>query len=150
MSNSKELLSQIEPSLIEETRTLSFTDRDVVPLLGLYWQPDEDAFFVKVHLKSDRSFIASLTERQLLSEIARIYDPIGVFAPVTIRAKLLLQEVWKENRQLDDIVSENIIQLFGEYYNDIENFDKLSIRRRLSKFDALKLLAFVTLQNEPM
>ena len=90
MSNSEELLSQIDSSLLEQTRTLYITDKDVISLLGLYWQPKEDAFFIKVHLKQDRSFIRSLTKRQLLSEIARIYDPIGALAPVTIRAKLLL------------------------------------------------------------
>lgn len=135
MSNSEELLSQINSSLIEKTRTLSIAEKDVISLLGLYWQPIEDAFFVKLHLKPDRSFIASLTKWQLLSEIARVFDPIAILAPVTIRAKSLLQEVWRENRQWDDLVSSAIRKAFLEYYNDLENLDQFSFRRCYSKFE---------------
>ena len=34
------------------------------------------------------------TKRQILSDIARLYDPIGQLAPAIIGLKLLIQETW--------------------------------------------------------
>lgn len=43
--------------------------------------------------------------------------------------------VWAENKNWDDIVSPNIIQLFTEYYQDLENLSLFRTRRCYSKFD---------------
>ena len=39
---------------------------------------------------------ALMTKRTILQETAKIYDPLSFFSPITIRAKILLQDIWKQ------------------------------------------------------
>lgn len=147
MSNWPEFLAQIDSELIEQTRTFSFSNKSAISLLGMCWQPSSDSLSIKLQLRKNRLFLTSLIKGQLLSEIARIYDLIGTIVPVTIRAKLLPQEVWREKCQWDDIVSENIMLLFASDYNDLENLVEFEIRRRYSRFDNPVTLQFVRFCN---
>ena len=38
------------------------------------------------------------TKRLLISQIARVYDPYGITAPLYIVAKILLSGAWKEHK----------------------------------------------------
>lgn len=97
MSNSTEFLSEIDSLLIENSRSFTFGSKSAILLLiSLYWQFESDSLSQKLQFCEDRSFLTSLTKRVVLSEIAR--DPIGIIAPITIRTKLILQEIWKENK----------------------------------------------------
>lgn len=134
-SNSPELLANISPELIERAEKRSFGPKGVISLLGLQWKSTTDEFKFKLQLRSDNSFIPNLTKRILLSEISRIFDPMGILSPVTVRAKLILSEVWVENKQWDDLTSEYIRELFAEYYNDLQILTDLSFRRRYTLFE---------------
>jgi hypothetical protein len=57
-----------------------------IKILGLQWLPSPDTFSFKVNLK-DRA----CTKRNILSEVARIFDPLGFLAPLTFFAKHLIQ-----------------------------------------------------------
>uniref|UniRef100_A0A1B0DL55 Uncharacterized protein n=1 Tax=Phlebotomus papatasi TaxID=29031 RepID=A0A1B0DL55_PHLPP len=46
--------------------------------------------------------------RGILSEIASIFDPTGWLAPVVLRAKLIMQSLWKEKIGWDDKPSDTI------------------------------------------
>ena len=50
---------------------------------------------------------ASMTERTILQETAKIYDPLGFFSPIRIRAKILLQDIWKQKFDWDIPFSED-------------------------------------------
>ena len=45
---------------------------------------------------------SNITKREILRESSKIYDPLGLLTPVTIRAKILLQELWKNNFSWDE------------------------------------------------
>ncbi|GFU74540.1 uncharacterized protein TNCV_550791 [Trichonephila clavipes] len=45
--------------------------------LGVSWKPNLDCFLIKVKVKLDSSY----TKRDVLSTIAKIFDPIGLMAP---------------------------------------------------------------------
>lgn len=56
-------------------------------VLGLAWSPQRDTFGVKVS-PVDLSIV---TKRTILSNIARIFDPLGWLSPFVIRGKMLMQ-----------------------------------------------------------
>ncbi|UYV84382.1 hypothetical protein LAZ67_X001975 [Cordylochernes scorpioides] len=62
-----------------------------VNVLGIQWDPSYDT--LNISCKSGPADIKS--KRQIVSAIARIYDPCGWLSPTTVVLKLLLQELWK-------------------------------------------------------
>lgn len=57
MSNSSEFLAQLDSSLVEKTTTFDFGHKNVISLLGLFWQPSHDSMAVKLQLREDKSVL---------------------------------------------------------------------------------------------
>ena len=78
-------------------------------VLGLFWDPKTDEFYFKVilYMKSEdgaEGIVSCVTElfgqtflitrRIVLSNVGRVFDPIGFLSPLILEAKLLLRESW--------------------------------------------------------
>ena len=88
-SNSRELLSGIPMEDAETTR--SWTSSSPHSVLGIEWLPFADCFQVTAAASPDE---AAATKRTVLSKTAQLFDPLGWLTPVTIMAKILIQELW--------------------------------------------------------
>ena len=42
------------------------------------------------------------TQRKMFSLVSTIFDPLGILSPLTIRIKMLLQQVWKLGKKWDE------------------------------------------------
>ncbi|MCP4456980.1 MAG: hypothetical protein GY816_02975, partial [Cytophagales bacterium] len=42
-----------------------------------------------------------------MQAVASIFDPLGLFAPITMPAKLLFQSLWKQQMKWDDNLSKD-------------------------------------------
>ena len=83
-----------------------FTESDeYTKTLGVEWSACLDQFRLVVTKLSPQ---ADLTKRILISDIAKIFDVLGWIAPVTVKAKILLQRLWEEGLHWDDSVHENL------------------------------------------
>ncbi|XP_046145622.1 uncharacterized protein LOC123988909 [Osmia bicornis bicornis] len=69
------------------------------------------------------------TKRLILSEVAQLFDPLGFVAPVIIRAKILIQELWLQELSWDDILPLHITQRWLCIKEDLTSLAKLSIPR---------------------
>ncbi|ODM96042.1 hypothetical protein Ocin01_10639 [Orchesella cincta] len=58
---------------------------------------------------------SKVTKKILLSEIAKVFDPLGFLSPVIIREKILLQELWKADLSWNDELPEHILQQWLQY-----------------------------------
>ena len=67
----------------------------VVSVLGLHWNTAEDklSFIPK---KIDFTANSTVTKRKILQYSSKIFDPLGFLSPITICAKLLIQELWQQ------------------------------------------------------
>uniref|UniRef100_A0A182NMZ6 Uncharacterized protein n=1 Tax=Anopheles dirus TaxID=7168 RepID=A0A182NMZ6_9DIPT len=77
-------------------------------MLGLAWCPTEDTF----QLIIDDDFyvpVSSLIKRGLVSRIAKLYDSAGILQPVIITAKILMQNLWRDNLGWDEAVPLRVI-----------------------------------------
>ncbi len=66
-----------------------------VGVLGILWNTTLDSFsvpFRKLVLNEDE-----FPKRNILSKVARIYDPLGILAPVVINSRIFIQDLWKLN-----------------------------------------------------
>ena len=82
-------------SLGEEDMGLLCNDGGEVPsvkCLGVLWHPVNDRlqFFTANNAESK-----DLTMREISSKASRLFDPLGLMAPLTLEGKLLLQSLWK-------------------------------------------------------
>ena len=70
-----------------------------VGILGLRWNTATDTLSLALKVLPSASFIS---KRDVLQSSSQIYDPLGWAKPVTIKAKILLQEVWRRKTSWDD------------------------------------------------
>lgn len=87
-TSSQELLKVLSSSKSNLNYVIQLNDNDTIKTLGISWNPLNDCF--KFTLKAwDPSNVMS--KRSLLSDINKIYDPIGFITPVLIKGKIFLQ-----------------------------------------------------------
>ncbi|XP_055523061.1 uncharacterized protein LOC129717231 [Wyeomyia smithii] len=126
-SNSAELLSTI-PQILRDDRATLELDSSTSPIktLGLIWQPASDNFlFVFPQWNPD----PTITKRVVLSDTARIFDPLGLIGPVTVLAKIFLQDLWKHKADWDDPLPEDLQTFWNEYRRNIAALETLTVPR---------------------
>ncbi|XP_062553189.1 uncharacterized protein LOC134218269 [Armigeres subalbatus] len=95
-SNSPELLARIPEDEKETLKPLA--DRhvnNVIKVLGLLWEPITDELLIAECAKAPTERDPPATKRIIYSEVAKHYDPLGLFAPSILLAKLLVQRLWQ-------------------------------------------------------
>ena len=98
-SSSVEVLKDLPPHLLETKDVLELNKEDKsIKALGVVWYPSRGVFCFRYY----ESFGTGNTKRKLLSEIAKIFDPLGWIAPITITLKMLMQATWVKGLQWDD------------------------------------------------
>ena len=93
MSNSLEVLSKI-PNADRAKPTLDL-NRESLPIertLGVQWDVEKDAFLFKIREPQQPP-----TKRGILSAASSRYDPMGIVCPLVLKAKKILQRLWKLN-----------------------------------------------------
>lgn len=92
--------------LLEEEANVSLSpvpvnlhsEADSVKALGIHWFPSTDCFGFRLNFDINKPN----TKRQLLSDSARLFDPLGWISPVIVRIKILYQTLWLQDLQWDD------------------------------------------------
>ncbi|XP_023247401.1 uncharacterized protein LOC111643561 [Copidosoma floridanum] len=87
-ANNQSLLDGIVAGNIDE---VSVDVDEAVSTLGLKWLPQADNFIFKPTVAPSPSII---TKRIILSETAKLFDPLGWLAPVIVTAKIMMQDLW--------------------------------------------------------
>ena len=126
-SNDKNVISNIPDDLLELSKDLTFDETNFRKTLGIFWSQHTDSFFFSIDPPRDPT--NPLTKRQILSLIARLYDPLGWVSPCTMLAKQIMQKVWQTKTGWDDIVDMSITSFFMEFLSQLPNLRTLSIPR---------------------
>lgn len=111
-----------------DTRAKAIDDNEDVSVLGLVWDPAADRLRFKVAL-NDR--VPPLTKRLIASDGARIFDPNGYLAPITISAKLFMQNLWRIGVEWDEQLNEDITNGWQQFYQGLKQVADISIPRWL-------------------
>ncbi|UYV61483.1 hypothetical protein LAZ67_1005017, partial [Cordylochernes scorpioides] len=92
VSNKTSIIEDLPLLLRGKGEVMEFNRKESgVNVLGIQWDPSYDT--LNISCKSGPA--DSKSKRQIVSAIARIYDPCGWLSPTTVVLKLLLQEIWK-------------------------------------------------------
>ena len=75
----------------------------MVKVLGLNWNTNTDTLSLskKKTLIKETNSTEKVSKRSVLSLSSRVYDPLGFVEPVTVKAKIMMQELWKHNLTWD-------------------------------------------------
>lgn len=127
-SNSTRLMSQIPTAENDPAYRLTLTDQEMMSALGLRWQPSTDTFHFEL---GECTSAAKITKRTLLSEISRIYDPVGFISPVLIKGKIFIQQLWALKLNWDTILPEDLQQRWKLFYSSLSELCQLTIPRHI-------------------
>ena len=128
-SNCKPLLNFIEMDKQKSDDTFTFKINDTIKVLGISWNKNTDQFEYTYNLPE---IDESITKRKVLSDIARLYDPMGWIAPVLITAKIFMQKLWKSGLNWDDKLTPYLLKEWSEFREDLNNIKLINIPRWLS------------------
>ena len=73
----------------------------------------------------------TITKCEILKCISQLFDPLGYMLPVTIRSRMLLQEVWRTRVSWDDRLSVEFVDLWEDLFLDLQECYNISIPRQL-------------------
>nr|XP_022909590.1 uncharacterized protein LOC111420786 [Onthophagus taurus] len=125
-SNNERVLSSVPIS--DQLSTISFECEEIncVKVLGLQWNPVKDTFTYSYTAR-----VTQCTKRTILSEIARIYDPLGFLTPCTLKAKHLIQQLWQLKTSWDDSPPEFIKTSWNMFKSKLPLLSKFNLSRSM-------------------
>ncbi|UYV64975.1 K02A2.6-like [Cordylochernes scorpioides] len=125
-SNVPDVLSLLQNHLRSTKTNIGFEEsKEFVNLLGLQWQPRTDGFtFQGIALP-----LTSMTKRGILSQVAKIFDPLGWISLFTTTIKLILHELWKTGLEWDDPIPEELRRKLTLINQDLPSLEHIQIPR---------------------
>jgi hypothetical protein len=121
--------AQVIASIPEEERSgtvkdLSFEQPTIQRALGVNWDVVNDVFGFKVSIKEKQP-----TRRGLLSIVSSVYDPLGFTAPVTLSAKILMQELCRSKLSWDEPIEAEHLVRWNAWLKKLPKIEQLHIPR---------------------
>ena len=123
------LTQGLPPEYREASEDFQFLNENhTIKTLGIVWSPIKDKFtFTVTHLKLDLT--ERLSKRRILSDIAKVFDPLGWLSPVTLQLKQLMQEVWKCGTDWDAILPSDISEFYCKWRSKLKFLNEIAIDR---------------------
>lgn len=106
---------------------LPLEDSTTVKTLGMVYYPKNDVFRVKTSIDTTRK----VTKRIMASDIARIFDVLGLLGPVVVKLKILCQQLWKLKLDWDKAPPQNIYTEYNTIREELPLLNDLLIPRWL-------------------
>lgn len=97
-SNNTECLKNIPKDHLLHEEFLQFDDCSTAKTLGVRWNAKADHFYFSF---SRIEYSVASTKRKMLSEISKLFDPIGWLCPFIVLSKLLMRDIWASNVNWD-------------------------------------------------
>lgn len=99
---------------------------DETKLLEVGCRPDSDMLQYSISVPDE---LTGSTKRSVLSLIAQIFDPLGLFGPVIIRAKIMLQHLWQERIDWNGFLPRELQSSWTDYRNRLKHMGIVSAPR---------------------
>ena len=127
-SNSQEFLQTVPSDLQEQGDLLISDPSGSIKALGLHWDIKADNFHVSVPSISDE---VVPTKRLIASSAAKVFDVLGWYSPVVLKAKLILQQLWTLNLSWDEPIPEDFAQHWRNWSSQLNYISENAIPRQL-------------------
>ena len=123
-SNEPQLVTRHPKDLQEAGKAYEINDKThQIKTLGLTWHLLKDHFVYT----SSREYVSNITNRTLLSDVSKNFDPIGLIAPVFVVAKVIIQSCWKLDLEWNDAVPDDVSRAYTNGKDGIGWLSQLKI-----------------------
>ena len=69
----------------------------------------------------------------ILSKVAGVFDPLGLASPFTIRAKILLQDMWTKGLNWDEPIDRELSIRARDWLSESQNLQEINFPRCLQE-----------------
>lgn len=126
-SNSERILANLEVNDNEPLYIVRTETDDIIKSLGLCWNPKRDQLGFQVVPIPTRT---QVTKRILLSDLNKIFDPLGFLTPVLIKGKIFLQQLWQLKVGWDKPLVNEMKNRWELFYQQLQELGSLPIPRK--------------------
>ncbi|XP_035234026.1 uncharacterized protein LOC118205855, partial [Stegodyphus dumicola] len=120
----------LEQSKLDKLNENEFLDdpceAKTVSILGLLWDLHDDTLSCDIKALNE-SKNKLVTKRTILSEIHKIYDPIGFTCPIILIPKIMLQNCWELKVTWYEALPEEIQRKYVKWKNDANRLTEIKI-----------------------
>ncbi|GFX04506.1 integrase catalytic domain-containing protein [Trichonephila clavipes] len=109
----------------DQEHSFSINAQSAIKTSGISWKPTGDYFMFKVSIPS----VTSYTKRDVLSVVARLYDPLGLIGPVISKAKIFLQKLWLRKLNWEEFLPNAIAPEWLNFVSSLKALEELKIDR---------------------
>ncbi|XP_055585132.1 uncharacterized protein LOC129737984 [Uranotaenia lowii] len=74
---------------------------------------------------------SGITKRIVVSEMAQLFDPLGLLSPVVMQAKMFVQRLWAEHLPWDTELAEDLSSWWKQYRRTLQRLLDIEIPRRV-------------------
>lgn len=121
-------MSLVDDRAMNPETTHRLLDREhTLKTLGSYWNSRDDNLFYSENLTLSKSF----SKRSILSQISKLFDPLGLLGPVIVYAKIIIQLCWKSGVTWDESVPQDIYDMWFSYQSQLHLLRRFRISRCL-------------------
>lgn len=133
-SNCMEFMERLNLKTNEEP--IQLADSGV---LGMLWQLRDDSISLKFNADA-MEMLTAPTKAQVVSAISKVYDPTGLFAPVLLIGKRIMQDFWRgEKVGWKDRAPSHLVERWHEYQRELPTLVEIRIPRWLGCAKADKI-----------
>ena len=93
--------------------------------LGCVWETEDD----RLRIVSSLTPLNKYTRRAMLSQLGKSFDPLGIFSPFFVKARLILQRLAVEKRDWDDEVPEPVVKEWKAWFQVLDSLLDISLAR---------------------
>lgn len=86
--------------------------------LGVLWNAEKDVFEFQV---DPPKISTKSTKRDVLNAIATLFDPLRFLSPFTVRAKILMQEIWTAGIDWDDALPNHLQAKWNKWNAELKD-----------------------------
>lgn len=134
-SNNSYLLNQIQGQNCTD-ELLKINKNEYSKTLGLLWSSAEDKLKFSVDVNT---FPSPISKRNILSTIAKIFDPLGLINPIILQAKIILQRLWTTGASWDEPLSSEFQSDWANFIKQLHELNDIIIPRRVICPSPLKI-----------
>ncbi|XP_045504512.1 uncharacterized protein LOC123701161 [Colias croceus] len=125
-TNSDELLLKIRDRTCDGNVNIIFESNHAMNILSLTWDRSFDEFQYTVHLSTLKT---PVTKRRVVSDIARIFDPLGWIFLVAITAKVFIHRLWLSGIEWDEELPQQLLTDWLVYRYNLHKLTQFRLAR---------------------